>query len=305
MAESLIRVRNLAGALVLETSHSDSLEELQKKTSEACGAPAGILRFVKDNEPLTTLENVTDEVVLIVDESPYYSWEIARNPDRQYLKGSEAMVEFVDPQNLSHPDYVNVLSQVPIEQGVHFVEFVMHSLMDEQWCGVTFFDERAGCRGGNVPGCYYYSGRRSSHTGHLDASRERNHRLCMEHVKSGDTIGLLLDANRGAALFSLNGIFQGGSKLPKRPMYLCTALDVYGDLVELKRRDPEEFPVQLEEAMKTPLFSDEDFFDRDYDHEEALRWDPWPRSLERRTQEEHLDSQSLGDRNMEPSSLDE
>mmetsp|Transcript_13665 Transcript_13665/g.15880 ORF Transcript_13665/g.15880 Transcript_13665/m.15880 type:complete len:149 (+) Transcript_13665:47-493(+) len=115
MAESLIRVRNLAGALVLETSHSDSLEELQKKTSEACGAPAGILRFVKDNEPLTTLENVTDEVVLIVDESPYYSWEIARNPDRQYLKGSEAMVEFVDPQNLSHPDYVNVLSQVTID----------------------------------------------------------------------------------------------------------------------------------------------------------------------------------------------
>ena len=30
--------------------------------------------------------------------------------------------------------------------------------------------------------------------------------------------GLLLDANRGAVLFSLNGVFQGGCKLPLRPV---------------------------------------------------------------------------------------
>lgn len=31
--------------------------------------------------------------------------------------------------------------------------------------------------------------------------------------------GLLLDADRGAALFSLNGAFQGGCRLPQRPMW--------------------------------------------------------------------------------------
>lgn len=276
-----IRVRNLAGNLLLKLTLPESLEELKERASAVCGMPPGLLRFVKDNEPLKSLEDITGgmELMMMVDESPYYSWNIAGNPDSHFLTGSDTTVEFFDLKNMSAPDYVNVLSQVPIQQGVHFVEFIMHSLQDEQWCGVTCFASRAGCRGGDVPGCYYYSGRRHHGQGALDLIRERNHRMTFAHVKSGDTIGLLLDADRGAALFSLNGAFQGGCRLPQRPMYFCTALDVYKDSVELCQRPWEEFPVRLEDVIDTPQFLNENFFEKEdwdaLDARENPHWDPF------------------------------
>jgi len=251
------RVRNLAGDLLLEME-SESMVHLKQKVSEVCGVPEALLKVVKDNEALGNLLDleeitVTDEVVelmVLVDDSPCYSWDIAGNPDSEFLKsGASEVVEFVNPDTCLHPDYVNVLSQSPIEKGVHFVEFILHSLGDEQWCGVTFCPSRAGRRGEQAPGVYYYCGRRSSGQGHLDVLRERNHVMPFAHVKSGDAIGLLLDANRGAVLFSLNGVFQGGCKLPLRPVYLSTSLDVYGDCVELRKHPAEDFPVQLEDVI--------------------------------------------------------
>ena len=203
------RVRNLAGDLLLEME-SESMVHLKQKVSEVCGVPEALLKVVKDNEALgnlTDLEEiaVTDEVVelmVLVDDSPCYSWDIAGNPDSEFLKSdASAVVEFVNPDACLHPDYVNVLSQSPIEKGVHFVEFILHSLQDEQWCGVTFCASRAGRRGEQAPGVYYYCGRRSSGQGHLDVLHERKHMMPFEHVKSGDAIGMLLDANRGAVLF--------------------------------------------------------------------------------------------------------
>ena len=181
----------MAGNLLLQLSVPESLEELKERASAVCGMPPGLLKFVQDTEPLKSLEDITGdlELMMMVDESPYYSWNIAGNPDSHFLTGSDTTVEFADLKNMSDPDYVNVLSQVPIQQGVHFVEFIMHSLQDEQWCGVTFFASRAGCRGGDVPGCYYYSGRRHHGQGALDLIRERKHRMTFAHVKSGDTIG--------------------------------------------------------------------------------------------------------------------
>eukprot|EP00435_Cladocopium_sp_Y103_P006216 s946_g2.t1 len=273
-----LRVRNLAGNLLLQLTLPESLEELKERASAVCGMPPGLLRFVKDNEPLKSLEEITGgdmELMMMVDESPYYSWDIAGNPDSHFLTGSDTTVEFTDVNNMSDQDYVNVLSQVPIQQGVHFVEFIMHSLQDEQWCGVTFFPSRAGCRGGDVPGCFYYSGRRSHGQGALDLIRERNHRMTFAHVKR-----LLLDADRGAALFSLNGAYQGGCRLPRcRPMYFCTALDCYEDSVELFKRPWEEFPVRLEDVMDTPQFLNEDIFQKeDWEVLEARKnphCDPW------------------------------
>ena len=164
------RVRNLAGDLLLEME-SESMVHLKQKVSEVCGVPEALLKVVKDNEALGNLPDleeiaVTDEVVelmLLVDDSPCYSWDIAGNPDSEFLKSDASeVVEFVNPNTCLHPDYVNVLSQSPIEKGVHFVEFILHSLQDEQWCGVTFCASRAGRRGEHAPGVYYYCGRRSS-----------------------------------------------------------------------------------------------------------------------------------------------
>lgn len=136
------RVRNLAGDLLLEME-SESMVHLKQKVSEVCGVPEALLKVVKDNEALGNLPDleeiaVTDEVVelmLLVDDSPCYSWDIAGNPDSEFLKSDASeIVEFVNPNTCLHPDYVNVLSQSPIEKGVHFVEFILHSLQDEQWC---------------------------------------------------------------------------------------------------------------------------------------------------------------------------
>ena len=157
------RVRNLAGDLLLEME-SESMVHLKQKVSEVCGVPEALLKVVKDNEAFGNLPDleeiaVTDEVVelmVLVDDSPCYSWDIAGNPDSEFLKsGASAVVEFVNPDACLHPDYVNVLSQSPIEKGVHFVEFILHSLQDEQWCGVTFCASRAGRRGEQAPGVYY------------------------------------------------------------------------------------------------------------------------------------------------------
>ena len=179
-AMSQFRVRNLAGDLLLEME-CESMVHLKQKVSEVCGVPEALLKVVKDNETLGSLADLEEiavaaevvELMVLVDDSPCYSWDIAGNPDSEFLKsGASEVVQFVNPNSCFHPDYVNVLSQSPIERGVHFVEFILHSLLDEQWCGVTFCASRAGRRGEQAPGVYYYCGRRSSCQGHLDVLHE-------------------------------------------------------------------------------------------------------------------------------------
>merc|ERR1712031_26314 len=68
-------------------------------------------------------------------------------------------------------DYCTVLTKEPIRSGVHYFEFVMHSIGDEQWCGVTsnprFFGPRANPR--MAKDCWtYYCGRRHSGGGLRD-----------------------------------------------------------------------------------------------------------------------------------------
>ena len=75
--------------------------------------------------------------------------------------------------------------------------------------------------------------------------KERCHRLPFAHVKSGDAIGLLLDADRHVVMFTLNGQLQGACTVPDEAMYFTTALDRQGDCVELRRRLPAEFPYKL------------------------------------------------------------
>ena len=268
--DGCLRVRNLAGLLLLEMKSPASLDGLMQDVSKACRMPAELLKLVCDGTPIHSLEELEGisadvvELVAIVDETPCYTWDIEGNPDKEYLSGGGATVTFAP----CGPDYVNVLSQVPISHGVHFVEFHMHSLQDEQWCGITLSKDRAGCRGGFIPGCLYYSGRRSHSAGSLDMPKERQHLRELSHVESGDVIGLLVDADLHVALFLLNGQFQGGCRIPEGPMYFCTALDVTGGTVELVRCSVEDFPVKLEDVIgnhqfvdETPAWPDENILD--------------------------------------------
>jgi len=258
--------------LLQETDLPESFERLQDLASEACGVPATLVKMVCDGEPLMSLEGVPKadelvEVMVLVDETPMYTWDIDQNPDNQYLQavpglasGANVMFKNISKDAWADPDYVNVLTQVPVHKGVHFVEFLLHSVQDEQWCGVTMSQERAGSRGGEVHGCFYYAGRRRADVGYLDAPRERRHVMSFSHVASGDRIGLLLDADEGVALFCWNGEFQGGCRVPTCPMYFCTALDRGDDAVELVRRPVEDFPVKLEDVVGTGKFLDDNLF---------------------------------------------
>ena len=80
------------------------------------------------------------ELSAIVDDTPCFTWDMrgilncSRSPDG-------ATITYMSELH----DYMNVLTEVPIREGVHFVEFHMHSVQDELGlcysCSSAFFDE--------------------------------------------------------------------------------------------------------------------------------------------------------------------
>jgi len=186
----------------------------------------------------------------VVDESPHFTWDIASNPGSQLLGGSGGTVRYTDDRRY---DYVNVLTQEPVREGFHYFEFVMHTVGDEQWCGVTPHQERAGHRGESAGGWFYYSGRRHAATGALDAGHERKSVKSLDHVKDGDTIGMLLDLEDGIIAFTLNGTVQGACATAKCPLYLSTSLDAADDKVELRKPPVQDAPLSLAEVRQLPL----------------------------------------------------
>merc|ERR1712232_1210034 len=126
----------------------------------------------------------------------------------------------------------------------------MHTVGDEQWCGVTADGvRRAGSRGAS-DGYFYYSGRRGASVGALHAPQEREKVMNFDHVKSGDVIGMYLDVGKGPLGFDLNGKFQGLTEVPKVPLYLTTSVDSTDDHVELRKLALAELQHDLLEAFE-------------------------------------------------------
>ena len=247
-----VRLRNLAGVLLRELQ-PDSLEHLKLEAAKSCEVRPELVQLLLDGQSVDfeALEEGA-ELLAIVDSRPCYAWDVEGNPDGGYLSTENATVRMVE--GVWSPDYVNVITQVPIERGQHHVEFLLHRVQDEQWCGVTMSKERAGACGEDEPGFYYYTGRRTSAYGHLDALRERKMVMQYEHVQSGDVIGLLVDFDQQAIVFTLNGRLQGGCAVPPVPLYFSTSLDEQADAVELLRRPVEDFPYELKEVIASGLF---------------------------------------------------
>merc|ERR1712113_1133929 len=88
-------------------------------------------RELSDDQRLDTATSL--EVSCLLDESPMFTWDITNNPDSAWLQGEGGMIRYVEPGF----DYTHVHTQVPIQRGVHFFEFVMHHKYDEQWCGLA------------------------------------------------------------------------------------------------------------------------------------------------------------------------
>jgi hypothetical protein len=257
-AETLaVIVRSLAGSLIARVDPAPNTVELLKKEIEVrCGIPAAVQKLMRGTQVLSggpllsELQGPSQDLTLVVDEYPLFSWDLEGNPHRSLLGGGGHEVYFADEA----VDYVNVVTQAPITRGAHFFEFIMHEIGDEQWCGIAPDDMRAGYRGRDV-GCFYYSGRRSNSHGALHAPRERYCQLSNGHwpqyakVDSGDSVGMLLDVDTGAVVFLLNGELQGACQVPPlQPWLLTTSLDTEGDRLELRKKPLAEAP---DEALAT------------------------------------------------------
>merc|ERR1711904_382785 len=87
-----------------------------------------------------------------------YTWNVQDNPSANQL-----LVE--GASTLTCPsirtDYINVLTKEPVRNGVHYFEFVMHWIGDEQSCGLVSDPRHAGPRASlrTLKGWTYYCGR--------------------------------------------------------------------------------------------------------------------------------------------------
>lgn len=245
-ADALVRVVDVGGQVVADVANAPAtIGELKAVLETMCGTPAGLQQLLLRECVLgdgATLAPEITELMLVLDESPLYSWDIKNNPDCELLAGGDNDVRYASDLH----DYVNVLTREPVRGGVHYFEFVLHVIGDEQWCGVAISRKRAGHCGGNGQGWFYYCGRRYSDSGALHAPREHKKMHAYQHVKDGNVIGMLLDAEGGRLAFALNGKFQGACAVPKRPLYLSTSLDMEEDHVELRRVGLEDAPISLD-----------------------------------------------------------
>eukprot|EP00438_Fugacium_kawagutii_P009871 Skav210662 [mRNA] locus=scaffold697:46418:49632:+ [translate_table: standard] len=234
-------VNNLAGALLLE---------LQPPFPE--------LQLVREEVLLDDAEFPEDgcEITCVKDETPMWTWDHARNPDKRQVEGN-----VIRSPNL-RDDYVNVLTREPIRTGIHYFEFVMHFVGDEQWlvanrgsvlrwCGVTMSPEMAGSEfsGRSLRAWTYYCGRRGSSSASISDGRgalHANGKAVLEFDKActpGNVINMLVDADKRIVGFALDGKLQGACQIPgEEPLYVMTHMDTPRDHVELKKPMLEDAP---------------------------------------------------------------
>ena len=234
-----------------------TLSGLKSAISSLLGIQAEFVKVVHGGSILTEdadlLDAYTSQIVTVVlDHSAAFLWDTIRNPDVGQLTVEGSHVQC--PK--MHADYINVVTQAPLPAGTHFVEFVMHYKGDEQWCGVVQdkalrWGKKVSGHSRNFEGCFYYCGRgstpgRLTGHGHLD----RSEMVRFASVGSGDIIGMAIDCDRRAIAFSCNGEVQGTCKLPPLgPLHLLTHVDTPRDHVELRRRDVDDAPMELMQAL--------------------------------------------------------
>ncbi len=137
MAEPQLVVRNLAGVVLIELQPiPTTLEELRQALEIASGIPAALQKLVKEGEVLlddgtSELSDGTCELICVKDETPMWTWDLDMNPEARQIEVEGNVIKA--PRLRS--DFVNVLTKEPIRSGVHYFEFVLHMVGDEQCLG--------------------------------------------------------------------------------------------------------------------------------------------------------------------------
>lgn len=265
MATPAVQVKSLSGDILANVSPVPKTTGALKEVLQGLlGQPAALQKLVlcsstrvlADEE---ALPQESLEVYCIVDETPLWTWSLEGNPSSEQLQVNGARVTCPDMQY----DWIAVLTKEPMRSGRHYIEFAMHRIGDEQWCGVVSDPRQAGSDHGgrSIPNAWtYYCGRVGSSRGSLvdgKGALHANGKAVVQFEKprpSGDVIGMLVDLEAGAIAFDLNGKLQGACAIPKHtPLWVLTVVDTSRDDVELRKPCLDEAPPENLQSLTGAL----------------------------------------------------
>lgn len=270
----VVTVRSLAGELLAQLSSvPNNVGDLKATLEKITGIPQARQQLVNDTQILRAREQLHSgstplELVLITtqDETPMYSWDV--KAALRTCGSEDVRIDFEDNNSNTIKarrlrfDYINVLTQEPIRSEAHYFQFIMHQIGDEQWCGVAADRNQAGPRlsGRELNAWTYYCGRQGSSRNSLvdgkaafHAERRALKEFAKPRANKSDVIGMLVDMNKSALAFDLNGKFQGACAIPNQPLYVITHLDEPGDCVELRKLFSEDAPEESQKALTDDL----------------------------------------------------
>jgi hypothetical protein len=261
-----VAVRNLPGDVIASVSPvPENVAQLKGEIEKRIGTPRALQKLVNSEEGCVYNDNDkigpgSLEVVLLKDETPLWTWDIENNPGKEYLEGEGGTLKTPNMRC----DFCNVITREPMRSGVHYFEFVMHYIGDEQACGVVADPTQVGPRYGlrSLQAWAYYPGRMGSSWGDLRDGKGALHaegRAVKEFKKlarEGDIIGMLVDLEQGAIAFALNGELQGACAIPtKTPLWVISHPDTHRDHIELRKPSLEESPPSNLDALKGSLLN--------------------------------------------------
>ena len=157
-------VKDLAGETLAQISPIPAtVAQLKQVAMDQSGIPVNLQKIIRDGCVLEDCEDVpldALDLTLLLDETPLYQWDIRGNPDWSQLCVEGSSVQCPELRS----DFVNVMTQEPLSKGVHYIQFVMHHIGDEQWCGVVIDKSQAGsaCSGRSLRAWSYYCGRQGT-----------------------------------------------------------------------------------------------------------------------------------------------
>lgn len=262
MCES-IHVRSLTGrSLVTVTYPPEDAQALKAIIESVCGIPHELQQLFAANSttPLND-DNIAstkrpDFLTLVVDEWPLYCWRLmALDSVRVSVEGSSVRCNSLRDFGQGVP----VWTKAPVVKGTHYFEFHLNQLADVLLCGLLPDPLQNHHYGGR-----FYSScqhRRNTFDYAFDAL-DLGDAFCDARdtwaiARSGDTVGMYVDADDHFVVFALNGRVQGVFKLFVDRVFPYLLLCETGDYVELRKPPLQDAPCALVEALsaakKAPL----------------------------------------------------
>eukprot|EP00930_Biecheleria_cincta_P098128 TRINITY_DN89808_c0_g1_i1.p1 TRINITY_DN89808_c0_g1~~TRINITY_DN89808_c0_g1_i1.p1 ORF type:complete len:256 (-),score=54.03 TRINITY_DN89808_c0_g1_i1:102-869(-) len=249
-APCAVTIRGLSGNVVAHVVPIPAtVAELKSAIETQCGTPSALQQLLKDNSPLLDDAQIMSdepfEVLLCVDQTPLFSWDLDGNPAADHISVEGGHLR----ASRLRTDFVNVVAKEPVRHGIHFFEFVVHRVQDEQWCGVVHDKSQAGksVHGSNLDGRFYYFNKERRGSGLRESYGKTMCRF--DSPQDGDVIGMLLNVDTRMLVFALNGKLQGKCVVPGHgPLYFFTTVDRPGDHMELRKPLSSEAPEDMMQA---------------------------------------------------------